>query len=41
MDRGSPIPWILGALLVVLAVALWLWLTKPEANPLQGVYGIL
>ncbi len=41
MDRGSPIPWILGALLVVLAVVLWLWLTRPEVNPLHGSYGIL
>ena len=39
--RREDLPWIAGALIVVLAVLLLLWLLTPQPNPLQGIYGIM
>lgn len=35
------LPWILGALAVVAALGLWLWMTAPEENTLPEVYEVL
>ncbi len=40
MDREA-LRWILAALLVVAAVALWLYWTAPVENPLRPVYGVM
>lgn len=41
MTLREAIAWILAALLVVAAVALWLHLSAPDDNPLRPVYGVL
>ncbi|MDP6932846.1 MAG: hypothetical protein QGG40_08005 [Myxococcota bacterium] len=40
MTRES-LSWIGGALLVVVGVLTWLWMTRPTDNPLFGIYGIM
>ncbi len=35
------LPWLVGALLVVAAVALYLWWSAPEPNTLPDVYNVL
>ena len=40
-DLSRALPWIIGALLVILAVVLYLWLTAPEENPLPAIYDVL
>lgn len=41
MDWRGSLPWIIGALLVVIAVLLYLWFTAPPDNPLPHVYDVL
>lgn len=41
MDWRGSLPWIIGALLVVLAVLAYLLLTAPPDNPLPQVYDVL
>ncbi len=41
MDWRSSLPWIIGALLVVIAVMVYLLLTAPLDNPLPEVYDVL
>lgn len=41
MSWRESLPWIIGALLVVLAVLLFLWWTRPPDNPLPAVYDVL
>ena len=40
LDREA-LPWIAGALAVVVIVALALWLTRPEPNQLPEVYEVM
>lgn len=41
MPDRETLTWLVGAALVVAAVAAWLWWTTPPANPLQNVYGVM
>ena len=41
MAGRDVLPWVLGAALVVVGVALWLWWTAPADNPLAPVYGLM
>ena len=41
MDWRGSLPWIIGALLVVIGVLVYLWLTAPPDNPLPQVYDVL
>ena len=41
MPDRETLAWIVGAALVVVAVAAWLYWSAPPANPLQNVYGVM
>lgn len=41
MSGRDTLPWLLGALAVVLLVVALLWLTRPPENLLPQVYGVM
>lgn len=41
MPDRETLAWVLGAALVVVAVAAWLYWSAPPPNPLQPVYGVM
>lgn len=40
-ERESPWPWVAGALSVVVAVAVYLWLTAPTNSILSETYTVM
>jgi hypothetical protein len=40
-ERENPWPWVAGALAVVLAVAVYLWLTAPTNSILSETYTVM
>jgi len=41
IETNRAMGWILGAVAVVLALGLYLWLTAPEANLLSETYTVM